>query len=228
MLKRLGFLAALFCAPLSAMAAVINIEYTGHINYSELASYSYGQQVSGNVQVDLSKSNGDELPEDYKALYTSWTNHDLVSGHFSDDIGFSGDRIELFNNSNEKYSGNYVDYLGTVDAMIEFLADGSWAYNTMQLNLGLAGLDWIKNDSLDIHNIFVNDASVFDGSFGVFLSGWGSYNSDGELQLGSTSAHFTFDSLKITSASVSEPSALLLLLMGLAGIGARRKFWGVC
>ncbi len=223
MFKRLGFLVALICAPLPALAAVINIEYTGHITGSELPLYSYGQQVSGNIQLDLSKSNGDELPEDYKSLYSTWTNHDLISGYYTDEVGSPFDRIEVFNNSNEKYSGNYIDYLGTIDIITEFLPDGAWKYYTMQLNLGLAGLDWIINDKLDVQDTFVNDSSAFDGSFGVFGEGFGFYDSNGELQMSHSAAFFAFDSVKITSASVPEPSALLLLLIGVLGMGLRRK-----
>lgn len=223
MLKGLGFLIALVCSPLSALAAVINIEYTGHITSSDLAPYSYGQQVSGNVQIDLSKSNGDELPEDYKSLYTSWVNHDFVSGFYTDDTGYPGDRIEVFNNSNEKYGGNYVDFFGLLDSKVFTHDDGSWQYFTMQLNLGFMGLDWIKNDSLDVHDILVNDSSVFDWSFGVYGMGFGSYDANGELQMTNYAAFFSFDSVKITSTSVPEPSVLLLLLTGVLGMGLRRK-----
>jgi hypothetical protein len=223
MFKRLGFLVALICAPLPALAAAINIEYIGHVTSSDYLPYGYGQQVSGNIQIDLSKSNGDELPEDYKSLYTSWTNHDLIAGYYTDEAGYAGDRIEIFNNSNEKYGGNYIDYLGTIDVVTELLPDGGWKYYTMQLSLGLAGLDWIINDDLDIQDIFVNDSSVFDWSFGVYGMGFGSYDSNGELQMTNYATFFSFDSVKITSVSVPEPSVLLLLLVGVLGMGLRRK-----
>lgn len=224
MFKRLGFLVALICAPLPALAAVINIEYTGHITSSDISLYSYGQQVSGSIQIDLSKSNGDELPEDYKSRYSSWTNHDMVTGYNTGDTGYPGDTIELFNNSNEKYGGNYIDYLWLMDSIVVPLTDGSWEYYSLQMSLGFAGLDWINNDSLDIQDTFVNDSSIFDWSFGVYASGSGSYDSNGELRMNNLAAFFSFDSVKITSASVPEPSAWLLLLAGVLGIGLRRKF----
>jgi hypothetical protein len=224
MFKRLGFLAALIFTPLPALAAIINIEYTGHITSSDISFYEYGTTVSGNIKVDLSKANGDELPEDFQALYTSWTNYDLVTGYITDDAGYPGDRVEVINNSNEKYSGNYIDYLAIMDVIVVPLDDGGWQYYTMQLNIGLVGLDWIFNDSLDIQDIFVNDASLFDLSFGVYGMGSGWYDEAGEPQLSNAAAFFSFDSLKVTSgAAVPEPSSIVLLLMGFLGITLHRK-----
>ena len=61
MIKCIGLLAvALLGAPLVAQAAIIEIDYSGRINYTQGTGlgYNQGDSVSGKLRVDLSKSIG--------------------------------------------------------------------------------------------------------------------------------------------------------------------------
>ncbi|PUA29981.1 MAG: hypothetical protein B0W54_05460 [Cellvibrio sp. 79] len=225
MIKRIGLLAvALLGAPLVAQAAIIEIDYSGRINYTQGSGlgYNLGDTVSGKLRVDLSKSIGNVSATPEKFSYHTPLAHDMVTGYLPANAGQPMDFVDVYNNSYSTYDGRLVDYLSVFDGTRETLANGEDSLTSqLQLSFNFNGIDWIKSYNITNVNIATQDAFTLGSSFGAIANYLRQKNEYGQFEYTNDVAYFSFDSVNISQ--VSEPGSIVLLLLGALGLAARRK-----
>lgn len=226
MLKRFKFmLAFILLIPVSANAAVINIEYTGHVDWltGTGLGYNLGDSISGTAQIDLSKV-GSVSFDGVKTRYDSLGGHDLVvTGYTNPADGYGIDFINVFNNTHE-VNGVFEDRIEIMDATNSFdSATGTSFFNSLQLYFSFQGTDWLTSDSIAGLNIDTNEPVFLGPSFGVKVFSRSVQNQFGEFEYFSDTASFMFDSLKISTVSVPESGSFVLMLLGALGLCARHR-----
>lgn len=225
MIKRIGLLAvALLGAPIAAQAAIIEIDYSGRINYTQGTGLGYnpGDSVSGKLRVDLSKSVGNVSVTPGKFSHHTPLTHDMVTGYLPANAGQPMDFVDIYNNSYSTYDGRLVDYLSVFDGTRETLANGEDSLTSqLQLSFNFNGIDWIKSYNLASLNITTQDAFTLSPSFGAIANYLRQKNEYGQFEYINDVAYFSFDSVKISQ--VSEPGSIALLLLGALGLVSRRK-----
>ena len=227
MLKRFKLILALILlVPISAHAAVINIEYTGHVDWltGTGLGHSFGDSVSGSVQIDLNKV-GFASFDRVKTRYDSLGNHDLVvSGYTNPAEGYSVDFINVFNNTHP-VNGLFEDRVEIMDGTNSFDdATGTGFFNSLQLYFSFQGTDWLTSDSIAGLNIDSSEPVFLGPSFGVKVFSRSILNdTTGEYEYFTDTASFMFDFVKITSTSVPESSSVILMLLGVLGLCIRAR-----
>jgi hypothetical protein len=229
MLKVFGFVfASLIFLPISAVAAVINIEYSGYVTWLEGSGVGYqlGDSVSGSVQIDTSKSWGDLSPDADKARYDAIGDPTLVDSISANPVdGYPIDFIEIYNDSHLSYSGIFEDYIAVVDGGLSSDSTGASFFKSLQLYFIFQGVDWLTSDSIDHLNIKSTDPVFIGPSFGVVVFSKSIQNASGEFEYFTDVAGFAFDSINIKPANVNESGSLMLLLIGAFGLMLRRKLY---
>lgn len=224
MIKRIGLLAVALLAPMATQAAIIEIDYSGRINYTQGSGlgYNLGDTVSGKLRVDLSKSIGNVSVTPERFSHHTPLTHDMVTGYLPANTGQPMDFVDIYNNSYSTYDGRLVDYLGIFDGTREILANGEDSLTSqLQLSFNFNGIDWIKSYSLANLNIAIQDAFTLSPSFGAIANYLRQKNDYGQFEYINDVAYFRFDSVKISQ--VSEPGSIALLLLGALGLAVRRK-----
>ena len=228
----LSFALSALLLPVFAQAAVINIDYTGHVSFVEGTGlgYSLGDAVSGHVQIDFNKALGFNTPSANVAnYYVADDQHDFISGYHTSARGKSVDMLDVYDASYE-YAGAFEDVLNVSDSDSEFLLDEDYNFTSKfysrYLTILLPGVDWLNINNLLGLNVNITDPTALLASSGqiynVFAAGGGeNYTTSADV------AQFTFSSLKITAsgapvATVPESNSLFLLIVAFAGLLAGR------
>lgn len=208
--SRLGiFLLTLLCLPATATAALINIDYTGHVisTSGNGMGYTNGDLITGSYVIDTSKAEGKftDTPTE------TWYHGSLSSGLLQSNFAMPGvdgflDFVRVINNPSlndqmllEKVINAYGSTMESLGVSVEF-----------------NGLDWITDLSLNNIHLVTNQGGLSIGAFTRWdLTSWTITDS----------ASFHFDSLSIVSipASVPEPTPLVLLSIAVAGLIIRRR-----
>lgn len=208
--------ASFVCLPLTSVAAVIDIEYSGHVIWLGGSGFGHqlGDNISGAVQIDTAKSWGDVLPEADKARYSS-IDPALVTSSLADlGSGYPVDSIEIYNGSHVDYYGALEDYVAILDGNVSSDSTGASLFKSLQLYFIFQGTDWLTSDSIDNLNINSSDPVFMGPSFGVLLFSESTQTNE---------VGFKLDSVNIRPATVSESGSLMLLVMGMLGLLIRRK-----
>ncbi|MDF3012512.1 MAG: hypothetical protein K0Q78_716 [Cellvibrio sp.] len=213
--------------PVAANAAVINIEYTGNISFTEGTGFGYniGDAVGGHVQIDFNKALGFTTPSANIAnYYAADDQHDFISGYHTAARGKSVDMVDVYDAAYEQ-GGAFEDGLSVSDSDSEFLLDEFYNYTSKfysrYLTVLLPGVDWLDANALLNLNVDITDPAALVASSGqiynVFATGNGTdYITSADV------AQFTFSSLKITASdspvAVPETNTLWLLMVAFAGL----------
>lgn len=215
--------------PIAANAAVINIDYTGNVSFTEGTGFGYniGDAVSGHVQIDFNKALGFNTPSANIAnYYVADSQHDFISGYHTTARGKSADMVDIYDAAYE-HEGAFEDGLSVSDSDSEFLLDEFYNYTSKfysrYLNVVLPGVDWLDINNLLNLNVNINDPAALVASSGqvynVFSAGIGS-----DYTVSADVAQFTFSSLKITASDtpvatpVPESNSFFLLMVAFAGL----------
>lgn len=214
--------------PVAANAAVINIDYTGYVSFTEGTGlgYNIGDAVSGHVQIDFNKALGFNTPSANIAnYYVADNQHDFISGYHTSARGKSADMVDVYDAAYE-YGSAFEDGLSVSDSDSEFLLDEFYNYTSKfysrYLNVLLPGVDWLDINNLLNLNVNITDPAALVASSGqvynVFAAGSGV-----DYTVSADVAQFTFSSLKITAsdapvAAVPESNSLFLLMVAFAGL----------
>lgn len=212
MFSRLGSFALALVFSMSASASLVNIDYTAHITGTtgDGLGHGVGDQINGSFVIDLSKAYGQysNSPTDLNS-YAPNTDGLLQSNFATNQNGVNYDFVSIYNND-----PSFQDQL----SLTKVLSEGGSVIEDLGVGFYFLGLDWINDFSLDNINLAFNDSNSLaysGGSFARFdiANGW----------LMTDSANLSFDSVKIVSATVPEPSPLLLFAFGVIALVIRRK-----
>lgn len=215
MIMRLVFLIlTILCFPLSAFAAKINIEYTGHISSveGEDLGYQIGNLISGTVVIDLSKIEGRVLDDpDLLWVYATASSGLLTSsnytGAYTADLP---DFVQIYDHT-PYLSNNYEGFTAN-----EILSVNGAIMDGFRIHF-FHNSDWITGLSAKSIHFESDDPIVLKDGGGYF----GRWYLDPWITLGTT--QFQLDSIKIHSTNVPDPSGLMLALIGLLGLALKRK-----
>lgn len=212
MFSRLGSFALALVFSMSASANLVNIDYSAHITAvtGDGLGHSLGDQINGSFVIDLSKAYG-QYSNSATDLTSYAPNTDglLQSNFATNQNGVNYDFVSIYNDS-----PSYQDQLSLTKVLSE---QGSFIEN-LGVGFYFLGLDWINDFSLENINLAFNDSSSLaysGGSFARFDIGNGWLMTD--------SANLSFDSIKIVSATVPEPSPIYLFAFGVIALVIRRK-----
>src|SRR6187431_1133570 len=109
----LSFVLTALLLLVAANAAVINIDYTGNVSFTEGAGFGYniGDAVSGHVQIDFNKALGFNAPSANIAnYYVADDQHDFISGYHTASRGKSVDMVDVYDAAYE-HEGVFEDGL---------------------------------------------------------------------------------------------------------------------
>jgi hypothetical protein len=223
MIKRSALLALAFvCLPMFANANVISLEYTGHVNtlFGDGNGYSYGDILSGKINVDLSKATYTDLDGTNTGKYQASVSNGLVVGAV-DTSAEGWDVVEVYNGTHASFRGDFDDFFQIIESRPSSTLPG-WV-DSFQLTIDLNGFDWLSDAALTNANIVTDDYNKLVFSFGALTQSLYSQDADGNPSFQLNTAIFALDSLKITSTEVPEPSSIALMFIGGLALFLRRK-----
>ncbi|RYY73658.1 MAG: PEP-CTERM sorting domain-containing protein [Gammaproteobacteria bacterium] len=223
MIKRTTLLALAFvCLPMFANASIISIEYTGHVDtlFGAGNGYSYGDVVSGKIDVDLSKATYVDLDGANTAKYQAPVSNGLVVGAVNTDAE-GWDVVEIYNGTHISFMGEYDDFFQIIESRQSSTLPG-WV-ESFQLTIELNGFDWLTDTALTNANIITDGYTTPGFSFGVFNQSLYSVDADGNSSFQLNAAAFSLDSLKLVSTEVAEPNSIALILIGGLALLLRRR-----
>lgn len=211
MFLRSGALAAfLSLLSASAFSAVLTIDFTAHITSlnGNGMGYKVGDSISGNYVIDVSKAEGYNILGSTDITYYGSDTSGLASSNFSRSPSGYFDLVSVGLNN------HYVEDTLMIDKLIDFQ---NGVLDVVGSYISFLGVNWLHNFNLDNINFFTDDATLLAPSYGMFMR----WDVNSFLQL--ERAEFTYDSVKMVSSSVPEPSMGALLVLGLLSLGARRR-----
>ncbi len=204
------FVSLIFFAS-SASAAIVNIEYTAHIyaTTGDGLGYQDGDLITGSFVIDTSKAEGKSVDEPNQvSLYGSVFTPFIQSSFAKTPTMDYRDYLDIQNNS---YTyGDLISLTKTLDAY-------DFTLELLGVSFQYLNLDWISDLELNNINLVASEGGYSNGMFARF-----DLANDWDI---TDSARFWLDSLTITSttASVPEPSPLVLFSIALAGLFVRRR-----
>ncbi len=225
----LSFALTALLFPLTASAAVINIEYTGHVSFTEGTGFGYslGDAVSGHAQIDFNNALGFNAPAANVAnYYAAPDQHDFISGYHTTARGNSADMVDVYDASYDN-GGVFEDLLNVSDSDSVFLLDEEYNFTSKfysrYLTILLPGIDWLNINNLLSLNVNITDPAALVASSGQIYNVFAAGNSM-DYSVSADVAQFTFSSLKITASenpvptAVPESNSLFLLMVAFAGL----------
>lgn len=239
----LSFALSALLFPITASAAVININYSGHVSSTEGSAlgYSIGDAVTGHLQVDLGKvpyTDSNPPPGNYAANYVAYyapeNEHNVISGYHTDEVGKSADFLEVVDNG-YLHNGALEDFFKVSDSDSEFMLDADFNFvsnfYSFYLEVLLPGIDWFSGSNLENANIYITDPTILANSFAQMYNVFAAGNST-NYTVQADVARISLDSLQITAidvpqvnstATVPESNALVLLMLAFVGVWAGRQ-----
>ncbi len=217
MITRLGFfLLGLFCLPIAASAAIVNIEYTAHIynTTGDGLGYQNGDSISGSYVIDISKAEGKYADSPTEVWYFGSLWSGLLQSNFATPVIYGyQDHVRVINDpsrNDQILLSKVLNAFGPSGAVME----------TLGISFEFNGLDWISDLDLNNINFVSNEGGWSNGSF----DRW-SIDLNASNWVITDSANFWLDSLTITStpASVPEPAPLVLLVIAMVALFIRRR-----
>jgi hypothetical protein len=209
MISRIGLLVlGLLSLPMSVSAAIVNIEFSAHVNSTtgDGMGYAIDDLVTGTYVIDTSKAEGKNFDLANEVWYYGSVNSGLLQSTLPTIT--DNDYYDFVTVSN--YYPGYGDHLSLSKVLN---AEGS-VMESLYIGVYVSDLDWISDLSLNNINLISNEAGESKGGFSrIDLNTWSVTDS----------ANFWLDSVKITSTSVPEPAPLALLVVALAGLVAHRR-----